>query len=175
MPCEEITPIILNWSGDCNVTISNVNDSTINYSINMTPYGVTGQYNFSFNVNYSNSSETDYLLTLCDNSTSTVTIIYSETANQLWYIYLFFFMVFAIIFVVGEWRDNFLFKYIAGAFLLVVGLYIFINGIPGNDLTWLGSGDSDAWLSLSAWIFIGLGLIYTLRTIYQNVWGGVSE
>ena len=171
MPCMEITPALTNWTGQCNVSIVNVNDSSINYTINITPY-IEGKYNFSFDVSYSNSTRAFYTLTLCDNSTTNVTINFAETANELWYIYLLFFFAFLVIFVIGEWKGNFIFKYLAGAFLLIVGLYLFINGIPGQVLSYLGSGDSSAWVSYSAFILIFLGLIYSLRTVYQNVWGG---
>ena len=70
---------------------------------------------------------------------------------------------------------TFIFKYLAGAFLLIVGLYLFINGIPGQALSFLGSGDSSAWVSWASFILIFLGLAYSLRTIYQNVWGGEEE
>ena len=171
MPCMEITPAMTNWTGDCNVSIVNVNDSSINYSINMTPY-IEGKYNFSFDVSYSNSSRSFYTLTMCDNSTTNVTINFAETANELWYIYLLFFFAFLVIFIIGEWKGNFIFKYLAGAFLLIVGLYLFINGIPGQVLSFLGSGDSSAWVSWVSFILIFLGLTYSLRTVYQNVWGG---
>ena len=171
MPCMEITPKIFNWTGDCNVTILNTNNSDLNYTINMTPY-LTHQYNFSFNVEYSNSTKSFYSLTLCDNSTTNVIINFADTANELWYIYLLFFFTFAVIFIIGEWKENFIFKYLSGAFLLVVGLYIFIRGIPGQALSFLGSGASSAWVSWAAFILIFLGLVYSLRTIYENVWGG---
>ncbi len=174
MPCMEITPALTNWTGDCNVSIVNVNQSNINYTINMTPY-IEGKYNFSFDVVYSNSTQSFYTLTLCDNSTTNVTINFTETANELWYIYLLFFLAFAVIFIIGEWKGNFIFKYIAGAFLLMIGLYIFVNGIPGQVLSFLGSGDSSAWVSWASFILIFLGLAYSLRTVYQNVWGGEEE
>ncbi len=174
MPCMEITPTINNWTGPCNVSIVNINSSEINYTVNMTPY-IEGKYNFSFDVSYSNSSRAFYTLTLCDNSTTNVTINFAETANEYWYIFLLFFGAFAIIFIIGEWKGNFIFKYVAGAFLLVVGLYVFIRGIPGQALSFLGSGDSSSWVSWASFILIFLGLTYSLRTIYQNVWGGEEE
>lgn len=174
MPCMEITPAISGWADDCNVTIINVNESDINYTINMSNY-IDEKFNFSFDVSYSNSTRAFYTLTLCDNSTTNVTINFAETANELWYIYLLFFFAFAVIFIIGEWKGNFIFKYIAGAFLLIVGLYLFINGIPGQVLSFLGSGDSSAWVSWASFILIFLGLTYSLRTVYQNVWGGEEE
>jgi len=173
MPCEEITPVIQNVT-QCNVTILNLNNSAINYTINMTNRG-DDTWNYSFNVSYSESNITQYTQTLCDNSTSTVTISPAETANEYWYIYLLFFVVFIAIFVIGEWKGNFIFKYIAGAFLLVIGLYTFINGFPGQILSYLGSGDSSVWVSWTSFILIFLGLAYSLRTVYQNVWGGEEE
>ncbi len=173
MPCEEITPIIQNQT-ECNVTITDINNSNNNYTIEMTQRG-DDSWNYSFNVNYSNSSVTSYYQTLCDNSTSTVTINFEETANEYWYIFLLFFLVFAVIFIIGEWKQNFIFKYIAGALLLIIGLYIFINGIPGQALSFLDSGDSSAWVSWTSFILIFLGLAYSLKTVYQNVWGGEEE
>jgi len=173
IPCEEITPIIYNKTL-CNVTIINLYDSDTNYTINMT-HRVDDTWNYSFDVNYSTSNTTTYTQTLCDNSTSVVTITPTETANEYWYIYLLFFGVFAIIFIIGEWKGNFVFKYLAGAFLLMVGLYVFINGFPGEVLSYLGSGDSSAWVSWGSFILIFLGLAYSLRTVYQNVWGGEEE
>jgi len=173
IPCEEITPIIYNQT-ECNVIIINLDDSDINYTINMTNRG-DDTWNYSFNVSYSTSNTTSYTQTLCDNSTSNVTITPTETANEYWYIYLLFFGVFAIIFIVGEWKENFVFKYLAGVFLLMVGLYIFINGFPGQVLSYLGSGDSSTWVSWSSFLLIFLGLAYSLRTVYQNVWGGEEE
>lgn len=170
IPCEEITPIIYNQT-ECNVTIINLDDSDINYTINMTKRG-DGTWNYSFDVSYSTSNTTSYTQTLCDNSTSVVTISPTETANEYWYIYLLFFGVFAIIFIIGEWKENFVFKYLAGAFLLMIGLYVFINGFPGQVLSYLGAGDSSAWVSWTSFILIFLGLAYSLRTVYQNVWGG---
>ncbi len=174
MPCMEITPALTNWTGDCNVSIVNTNYSTINYTINMTPY-IEGKYNFSFDVNYSNNTRTFYTLTLCDNSTTNVIVNFVETANELWYIYLLFFFSFAIIFIIGELKENFIFKYIAGSFLLIIGLYLFVNGIPGQALSFLSSGNSSAWVSWASFILIFLGLAYTLRTVYENVWGGEEE
>jgi len=174
MPCMEITPAILNHTGGCNVSVININNSDINYTFNATPY-INNKFNFSFDVAYSNSTRAFYTLTLCDNSTTNVTINFAETANELWYIYLLFFGAFAIIFIIGEWKGNFIFKYIAGAFLLIVGLYIFVRGVPGQALSFLGSGVSSAWVSWSALILIFLGLAYSLRTVYQNVWGGEEE
>lgn len=174
MPCMEITPAISDWTGDCNVTIINVNNSANNYTINMTPY-IDNKYNFSFDVNYSNSTRAFYTLTLCDNSTTNVTINFTETANEHWYIYLIFFGVFAIIFIIGEWKENFIFKYLAGAFLLIIGLYVFVRGVPGQTLSYLGSGDSSSWVSWASIILIFLGLTYSLRNVYQNIWGGEEE
>ena len=173
MPCEEITPIIQNKT-ECNVTITEINNSDNNYTISMSKR-FDDSWNYSFDVNYSNSSITSYTQTLCDNSTSTVTIDFTETANEYWYIYLLFFGVFAIIFIIGEWKGNFIFKYIAGAFLLIIGLYIFINGFPGQVLSYLGSGDSSTWVSWTSFLLIFLGLAYCLRTVYQNVWEGEEE
>jgi len=170
IPCEEITPIIYNQT-ECNVTIINLDDSNINYTINMTNRG-DDTWNYSFDVSYSTSNITSYTQILCDDSTSVITITPTETANEYWYIYLLFFGVFAIIFIIGEWKENFVFKYLAGAFLLVVGLYIFINGFPGQILSYLGSGDSSAWVSWTSFLLIFLGLAYSLKTVYQNVWGG---
>ncbi len=45
IPCEEITPIIQNQTL-CNVTIVNLNDSDINYTINMT-HRVDDTWNYS--------------------------------------------------------------------------------------------------------------------------------
>lgn len=174
MPCMEVTPIIQDWEGDCYVNITNLNNSLNNYSINMTHLG-DKTYNFSFDVDYSNSTKTSYTLTLCDNSTTNVVVNFEETANEYWYIFLLFFGVFAIIFIIGEWKGNFIFKYIAGALLLIVGLYIFINGFPGQILSYLDSGNSSVWVSWTSFILIFLGLVYSLRTVYQNVWGGEEE
>ena len=170
IPCEEITPIIYNKT-ECNVTISNIYNPAINYTFVMTNRS-DYTWNYSFDVNYSTSNTTSYTQRLCDNSTSNVTISPTETANEYWYIYFLFFGVFAIIFIIGEWKENFVFKYLAGSFLLVVGIYVFINGFPGQVLSYLGSGNSSAWISWTSFILIFLGLIYCLRTAYQNVWGG---
>jgi len=170
IPCEEITPIIQNQS-QCNVTIINIENPEINYTINMTNRG-DDTWNYSFNPSYSDSNTTQYLQTLCDNSTSVVTITPTETANEYWYIYLLFFGVFAVVFIIGEWKNNFIFKYIAGAFLLMVGLYIFVNGFPGQTLSYLSSGDSSSWVSWISFTLIFLGLAYSLKNVYQNVWGG---
>ena len=105
MPCMELTPIVHNWTDHCNVSIMNLNDSAINYTIMMTEYP-GGRYNFSFDVEYSNSTRAFYTLTLCDNSTTNVTINFAETANEYWYMFLLFFGVFAIIFIIGEWQGH---------------------------------------------------------------------
>jgi len=173
IPCEEITPVIYDKT-ECNVTIINIDNASINYTIEMTNRG-DDTWNYSFNVSYSTSNSTSYTQTLCDNSTSVITITPTETANEYWYIYLLFFGVFAVVFIIGEWKENFIFKYIAGAFLLMVGLYIFVNGFPGQALSYLGSGDSSSWVSWISFTLIFLGLAYSLKNVYQNVWGGEEE
>jgi len=170
IPCEEITPIIYDQT-ECNVTIINLNNSDINYTINMTNRG-DDSWNYSFNPTYSDSNTTQYIQTLCDNSTSVITITPTETANEYWYIYLLFFGVFAVVFIIGEWKENFIFKYIAGAFLLMVGLYIFVNGFPGQTLSYLSSGNSSSWVSWVSFSLIFFGLAYSFNNVYQNVWGG---
>lgn len=170
MPCMEITPIILNETSGCNVTIMNINYSYYNYTINMTRYDSLGRYNFSLNIYYTNHSKEYYTMKLCDNSTTNIIINFAETANELWVIYLILFIIFFVIFFIGEWKKNFIFKYLAGAFLLIIGLYLFVNGIPGQQLSFLSSGTSASWVSWFSLVLILLGLIYNIRTAYENVW-----
>jgi hypothetical protein len=99
---------------------------------------------------------------------------YIGTSEYVW-LYGIFFVVFFLLIIVGEWKGNWIFKFLAGAFLLFVGVWTFIHGIPGETLSWFGVSDKDDWISYVSIILVGIGLAYALKSVYDNVWGDGEE
>lgn len=79
IPCEVITPVI-SFSGDCNATIIDLNNTAINQTINITDNALgDGTYNFSFNL----TNLSSYSIVLCENSSSTINVGYFESGRNI--------------------------------------------------------------------------------------------
>lgn len=79
IPCEVITPVI-GFSGCCNATIIDLNNTTTNMTLNITANAIgDGTYNFSFN--YTNLSS--YSIVLCENSSSTMNVGHFESGRNI--------------------------------------------------------------------------------------------
>ena len=79
IPCEVITPVI-GFSGCCNATIIDLNNTTINQTINITGNALgDGTYNFSFNI----TNISSYSIVLCDNSSSTMNVGHFESGRNI--------------------------------------------------------------------------------------------
>ena len=75
-----------------------------------------------------------------------------EPGFNLW---LVLFIIFFILIVMGIYRRNYVLTFISGGLSLLMGIYIFQEGITIY-------GVDEWWIYPLAWIFVGLGLIITL-------------
>lgn len=174
-PCEIITPIIT-CSGDYNATVMDLNDTSKNYTTTMSPVG-DGTYNFTFT--YSGQRNISiYSITVCDNSSATMDIIFGieqyETNLNVW---IDLFLVFGILFGVGAHRSNYFFMFAAGCLILLMGIWIFNDGLTVYSVTCasVGSCSGEWWLYPLAWIFTGMGIILTVGAGIETINGGKEE
>ena len=153
-PCEIITPVLA-VTGSCNATIKNVNNTAINTTINMTEMG-DGTYNFTFPYGYNKDNISTYSIILCENTTGTIDVIFGieqyETNFNLW---LILFVIFFTLFIFGFCTNNHIFLFVSGALLLLMGIWIFQNGISIYNVDYW-------WVYPFAWVVTGLGIILTV-------------
>lgn len=84
------------------------------------------------------------------------------------YISLFFISIFLLI--IGKGLKNNIFTIFSGFLLALLGIYTFINGIPGHTTSWLQGGYKDGWISFTSIILLGMGLYLLLKAAYTEVW-----
>lgn len=160
----------------CRATAHYPNGSILIADQQMT-YGAGGVYTYS--VGYTNISQ-NYLgayssaVSCYDGSDQeaafTFWVLIEKNEQAFLYGLLFFTALILIIF--GEWRNNWVFKYMGGSLLAFIGVWLFIYGIPGHTLSYLGSGNSDAWISWISWILMGAGILYFVKSAYEDYTGG---
>jgi len=150
-PCEVITPVF-NASVGCNASVLNINDSSMNYSIGLTPVG-DGTNNFTFN----QTAIATYSITVtCNNYSGTINLnMGTEEEEPGFNLWLVVFIIFSILIMAGAYIKNYILIFVSGCLPLLMGVYIFREGITiyGVDLWWVYP---------LGWIFIGIGLIITL-------------
>lgn len=150
-PCEVITPVF-NASVGCNASILNINDSSMNSSIGLTPVG-DGTNNFTFN----NTDIATYSITVtCNNYSATINLnMGTEEQEPGFNLWLILFIIFFILIIVGFYKKNYILIFISGCLPLLMGVWIFRDGITVYGVTlW--------WVYPLAWIFTGLGIIITI-------------
>ena len=82
-----------------------------------------------------------------------------------------FLLISLILVVLGTAIKNHFLTLFSGFLLLVVGLYVFVNGLPGHSATWFTAGQADGWIYYVAFMVMGLGLFFVLRTTFKFIWG----
>lgn len=151
-PCEIVTPVIP--IGSCNASILNINNTDMNYTVGITPIG-DGTHNFTFNY----TDVATYSITLdCNNYSGTINLnMGTEEDEPGFNLWLILFAVFFISLIMGIFKYNYILLFISGALSLLMGIYIFQDGITIY-------GVSEWWVYPLAWIFIGIGLIITITS-----------
>jgi hypothetical protein len=156
VPCDASTPYISGWTGDCNVTITNLNDTSVNMTINTTKVG-DGTYNFTFNYTGLNS----YSIVACDNSTASISVVWgteeSETHFNLW---LVLFSIFFFLLIFGFLWQEYIFLFFSGCLAILMGVYIFQNGISVYTVSYW-------WVYPFVWIIVGLGIVLSVAGSYE--------
>ncbi len=151
-PCEVVTPVF-NLSAGCNASVLNINNSDINQTeVILTPIG-DGTNNFTFN----NTAIGTYSITVsCNNYSATVNLnMGTEEDEPGFNLWLVLFIVFFILIIIGFYKRSYIITFIAGSLSLLMGVYIFIDGMTIYGVTsW--------WIYPLAWIFTGIGLILTI-------------
>lgn len=150
-PCEVVTPVF-NISAGCNASILNINDSTMNQSVGLTAVG-DGTNNFTFN----NTAIGTYSITVsCNNYSATVNInMGTEEEEPGFNLWLVMFIIFFLLVITGSYRKSYILTFISGCLPLLMGVYIFKEGITIYGVTqW--------WIYPLAWIFIGMGIVITI-------------
>jgi hypothetical protein len=128
IPCEAITPIIVNCT-NFTAVIQDTNNASINQTLNISTK-TNGVYNFSFTF----SDNSSYLITLCDNSTAVVSVgEYLDFYSLQTYIYIFGAIASTLLLIGGFTYKKEYMVFLGGAMFLVLGLFIWINGIPELD------------------------------------------
>lgn len=92
--------------------------------------------------------------------------------NQYVFLYSLLFLTSILLIIFGEWKKQWPLKYMGGMLMAFIGVWLFMYGIPGYSLSYLGSGDSDAWISWVSWIIIGFGTLYFFKSVYEDAMGG---
>ncbi len=153
IPCEGITPVI-NCTDSFNATIIDLNNNSINQTFNLT-LKLDNVYNFSFNL----SQNSSYLITLCDDSTATITVgEFLEFYTQQTYIYIFIFIIGLALLIAGFKLDKQYMVFFGGVLFIILGLFIWANGIKEVTNLLLRRGIS--------FILIGIGA-YFMTTVYS--------
>lgn len=93
-----------------------------------------------------------------------------KNAQVILYSLLFFSVI--MLLLIGEWKDNWVFKAMAGMLLLTIGLWIFIYGIGGTTLSFLSSGNKYSWISWISWLLMFTGFGYLMKVIFTDLLGG---
>lgn len=151
-PCEVITPVFA-VNGACNASVLNINNSNLNQTqVILTPVG-DGTNNFTFN----NTEIGTYSITISCNNYSASVNLNAGTDDQepgfnLW---LMLFIIFFVLIIMGFYKRSYILTFIAGALSLLMGVYMFKEGITIYGVTFW-------WVYPLAWIFIGIGLIMTM-------------
>jgi len=129
IPCDAISPVITENCTDFNATVIFLNDTSVNSTFNMTNL-INDIYNFSFNY----STEGSYQITLCDNSTATVKVgEFLEFYSRQTYIYIFS-SLFGLVFLIsGFYFEKEYLVFFGGLLFLVIGLFVWNNGITEVD------------------------------------------
>ena len=164
-PCEVITPVF-NASVGCNASVLNINDSDMNYSVGLTPLG-DGTNNFTFN----QTAIATYSITVtCNNYSATINLnMGTEEDEPGFNLWLIMGVIFFILFVTGVYKGSNILIFISGCFPLLMGIYMFKEGITVYGVT-------NWWVYPLAWILIGLALILTIipsiRFMEENEYEG---
>lgn len=121
VPCNVITPFINNSCLNYNYTITDVNTSQIVRAWNMTPLG-NGVFNFTFNQSVLGT----YSIVLCDNTTSTVSVIHGTSTR---YLYILILLATLALYILGKYKEDNWLLIMAGMLISVFSIYIFRNGL----------------------------------------------
>ena len=150
-PCEVVTPVF-DITGGCNVSVLNINTTSINYTVGLTTIGdVTNNFTFNY------TDIATYSITVsCNNYSGTINLnMGTEEDEPGFNLWLILFIIFFILILTGVYKRIYILTFISGCLPLLMGLYIFNEGI-----TVYGVGNW--WVYPLAWIFTGLGLIIVL-------------
>ncbi len=150
-PCEVITPVF-NASVGCSASVLNINDSNFNQSVVLTPVG-DGTNNFTFN----NTVIATYSITVsCNNYSATINLnMGTEEEEPGFNLWLVLFIIFFTLIIIGLYKRSYVLTFISGTLPLLMGVYIFREGITIYDVTYW-------WVYPLAWIFIGMGILITI-------------
>lgn len=121
IPCNAITPFINTSCLNYNYTITDVNTSQIVRAWNMTPLG-NGVFNFTFNQSVLGT----YSIVLCDNTTSTVSVVYGDSVR---YLYILILLAGLALYILGRYKEDNWFLMMAGMLVTTFSVYVFINGL----------------------------------------------
>ena len=86
------------------------------------------------------------------------------------YLYIILFFISIFILILGKLLKNNIFTIFSGFLFALLGIYTFINGIPGHTTSWLQGGYKDGWISFTSIILLGMGLYLLLKATYKEVW-----
>jgi len=124
LPCDVITPVI-NCT-EYNATVMNIDNASFNYSTAMLPVG-DGTYTFEFNY----TEIGGYSIVICDNSSSTINIVYSFSIEERnYWLYVFVLLTALTFYLLGKYLTDDAFPIISGMLLCVLAIHFIINGYP---------------------------------------------
>jgi hypothetical protein len=85
------------------------------------------------------------------------------------------FIIITILLILGYELKSWFLHILVGILFITNGIYIFSRTFPGYENIY-SIGSSSSWLFLTAWVFIGWGIIYFTMIIFQNLENiGVEE
>ena len=155
VPCTVITPVI-NCS-NYTYNLSNVNTNTsLLIGANLTKMQ-DSLYNFTFN-----QPSGDYSIVLCDGSSATITVGYSN-GEDYYYFYIIGFVTFFLLIILGFYMDIKEITVIGGMVSCVIAIELFLFGFPSFNSFLMNA------FSIT---FAGLGFYFILSPWFKKGYGG---
>ena len=132
IPCNSISDYIIGCPEHYNYTVYSIDNSYYVQNGTMTILN-DNIYNFTL----WNVSVGSYNIWLCDNSTSSITIIQGDNTR---YLYIFALLIILILYLIGIWKNDHIFVILAGFSTCIFAIYSYVNGLIDLNNTMVEQG-----------------------------------
>ena len=163
--CEQNTTTACGSSTACNLTVLNVTNYMIARNVPM-QNNTDGYYNYSFGKgNLSGGRYSGFAFCYVgplEIGQATFEFTVGEYAPFGFWLWVMLLALFLGLLIFGFVRESHFLVFFAGMMAILMGIYIFSEGLPIYDVTtW--------WIYPLAWIFTGMGIILTVATGYEMI------